>query len=78
MDGREADVEIVASATADEVRFEAQPEVRVTYPGTGDRESRQRTERRNIETPVEPGRTYRHVFVATRISSRLVDGGFEV
>jgi hypothetical protein len=69
----EADVEIVASATADELRFDTQPEVRVTFPGTGNRDSRQVTRRQNIDTPVQPGKTYRRVFVATRISSRLLD-----
>jgi hypothetical protein len=69
----EADIEIVASAAADGLRFETQPEVRVSFPGTGTRDSRQLTRRRNIDTPVQPGKTYRQVFVATRISSRLVD-----
>jgi len=68
---READVEIVASAAADELRFDTQPEVRVSFPGTGDRDSRQMTRRQNIDAPVRPGKTYRRVFVATRITSRL-------
>jgi hypothetical protein len=67
----EADVEIVASAAAAELRFDTQPEVRVSFPGTGDRDSRQVTTRQNIDTPVQPGKTYRRVFVATRITSRL-------
>jgi hypothetical protein len=71
--GHEADVEIIASAAADELRFDAQPEVRVSFPGTGMRDSRQVTKRRNIDTPVQPGKTYRRVVVATRISSRLLD-----
>ena len=41
-----ADVEIVASAAADELRFHSEPEVRVGFPGTGERESRQVTTRR--------------------------------
>jgi len=68
-----ADVEIVASAAADELRFHSEPEVRVSFPGTGDRDSRQVTLRRNIDTPVQPGKAYRRVVVTTRISSRLVD-----
>jgi hypothetical protein len=72
-DARDADVEIVASAAADELRFDARPQVEVTYPGTRKRDSRQVTRRQNIETPVQPGKTYRRVFVATRISSRLLD-----
>jgi hypothetical protein len=69
-----ADVEIVASAAADELRFYVQPEVHVSFPGTGARDSRQITTRRNIDTPVQPGKTYQRVFVTTRISSRLLDG----
>ena len=71
--GPPADVEIVASAAADRLRFEARPEVRIRFPGTGERDSRQLTSRHNIDTPVEPGKTYRRVFAATRISSRLLD-----
>jgi hypothetical protein len=69
----EADIEIVASAAADRLRFDTEPEVRVTFPGTGNRDSHQVTRRQNIDTPVQPGKTYRGVFVATRISSRLLD-----
>jgi hypothetical protein len=69
-----ADVEIVASAAAGELRFHVEPEVRVSFPGTGARDTRQITTRGNIDTPVQPGKTYRWVFVTTRISSRLVDG----
>jgi hypothetical protein len=70
---REPDVEVVASAAADELRFDTQPGVRVAFPGTGNRDSRQVTQRHNIDTPVQPGKTYRRVFVATRITSRLLD-----
>jgi hypothetical protein len=72
-DGPTADVEIVARAAADELRFHAEPEVRVSFPGTGERDSRQITSRRNIDTPVQPGKRYRRVVVTTQISSRLVD-----
>ena len=68
-----ADVEIVASAAADELSFQSEPEVRVTFPGTGERDSRQVTIRRNIDTPVQPGKLYRRVVVTTQISSRLVE-----
>jgi hypothetical protein len=68
-----ADVEIVASAAADELRFHLVPEVRVSFPGTGERDSRQITTRRNIDTPVQPGMVYRRIVVTTQISSRLAD-----
>jgi hypothetical protein len=44
-------------------------EVQLRFPGTGRRDSHQETRRRNVDTPVEPGKTYRRVFVATRIST---------
>jgi hypothetical protein len=69
----EADIEIVAEAAADALRFDEQPEVRVGFPGVGKRDSGQVTRRQNLETPVQPGTTYRDVFVRTRISSRLLD-----
>jgi hypothetical protein len=69
----EADVEIVASATAAELRFDTEPVVRVRYFGTGKRDSRQVTTRRNVDSPVQPGKTYRRVFAETHISSRLLD-----
>jgi hypothetical protein len=71
-DAHAVDVAIVARATADELCFHAEPELRTHFPGRGERDSRQTT-RRNVESPVEPGKTYRRVFAATRISSRLLD-----
>lgn len=70
---RDAEVEITASAAAEELRFETEPKVRVRFPGTAKRDSRQATKRRNVDSPVQRGKTYRRVFAATRISSRLLD-----
>ena len=70
---RPPDVEIVATARADRLRFDTQPDVRVRHPASGDRESWQETVRENIESPVEPGRIYRRVHATTRIASRLID-----
>ena len=72
-DPRQPDIEIVARVRADELRFGAEPEVQVRFPGSGKRDSRQVTTRKNIDKPVQPGKTYRRVFVATRISTRLAD-----
>jgi hypothetical protein len=69
----EADVEIVARASADELRFDAEPKVRVRFFGTGKRDARQVTKRQNVDTPVQPGKTYRRIFAATRINSRALD-----
>ena len=68
-----ADVAIVARASAHELRFDAKPEVRARFPGSGKRKSGQTTTRRNVDSPVQPGKLYRRVFVETRISSRLLD-----
>jgi hypothetical protein len=69
----EPDIEIVARVRAAELRFDAEPEVGVRFPGSGKRDSRHVTTRRNIDKPIKPGKTYRSVFVATRISTRLLD-----
>jgi hypothetical protein len=68
-----ADVEIVASAAAAELRFDTEPTVTIRFPGAGKRDSRQVTNRRNIDSPVQPGKIYRRVFAVTHISSRLLD-----
>lgn len=70
-DPRQPDIEIVARVRADELRFGAEPEVQVRFPGSGKRDSRQVTKRKNIDKPIIPGKRYRGVSVATRISSRL-------
>jgi hypothetical protein len=75
--GREADVELVASAAAEELRFDAQPEVQVRFPGSGKRDSHQVTERQNIDSPVRAGKSYRRVFARTRITSRLLEDGLD-
>jgi hypothetical protein len=72
-DPRQSDIEIVARVRADELRFDAEPEVEVRFPGSGKRDSRHVTQRENIDKPIKPGKTYRRVFVATRISTRLLD-----
>jgi hypothetical protein len=66
------DVELAASAWAAELRFRARPDVRVHYPGSGDRESSQRTTRKNMDSPVQLGRTYRRIYATTTIASRLI------
>jgi hypothetical protein len=73
IESHEPDIEIVARVRADELRFDAEPDVEVRFPGSGRRDSRQVTTRKNIDQPIKPGKTYRRVFVATRISSRLLD-----
>jgi hypothetical protein len=70
---REPDVEMAASARADEVRFACKPEVRVRayadVPATAESVS----ERHNLPNEVEPGVTYRNVWVRWRLAARLDD-----
>jgi hypothetical protein len=70
---REPDLEIAASARADEVSFERRPEVRVrayaNVPATAESSS----ERDNLPDAVEPGVTYRDVSVRWRAWLRLDD-----
>ena len=73
LDPKQPEIEIVARVRADELRFDAAPEVKIRFPGRGKRDSRQVTTRKNIDKPIKPGKTYRRVFVATRISTRLLD-----
>jgi hypothetical protein len=70
---RPPDVSIAASASAEELRFETQPEVDVGSVGSGARDSRHSTRRNNIDSPVRPGKVYRRVFAATEVSGRLLE-----
>jgi hypothetical protein len=72
VDLHEPDIEIVARVRPDELRFDAEPKAEVRFPGSGKRDSRQVTARTNIDKPIKPGKTYRRVLVATRISTRLL------
>lgn len=63
------DVAIYASASAREVRFARQPEIRVRLCGGLD--SIRVVERRNIPSPVVAGTTYRDVYVAVEILGRI-------
>jgi hypothetical protein len=69
----EPDLEIAASAKAEEVRFECKPEVRVraysNVPATAESVS----ERDNLPDEVQPGVTYRDISVRWRASVRLDD-----
>jgi hypothetical protein len=62
-------VRSLAAATAGEVRFNAQPRLRVALCGSVD--SVHLLARRNLPTPVVTGTTYRNVYVAVEIFGRL-------
>ena len=59
-----------ATASAREVRFASQPRIRVRLCG-GVLDSVRIVERRNLPDPVQPGVTYRDVFIAVEILGHL-------
>ncbi|HYC51215.1 MAG TPA: hypothetical protein VEB19_08935 [Gemmatimonadaceae bacterium] len=65
-----ATIVIQASVSAREIRFSKQPTVRVHLVG-GEVDSVRVIERRNLPDPVQPGVTYRDVYVAVEILGRL-------
>jgi hypothetical protein len=67
-----AAVRIIASVTIAELRFDAQPRATVRTTGCGGAASPVRViERRNLPERVEPGVTYRDVYVAVEILGRV-------
>ena len=70
---REPDVEMAASARADEVRFACKPEVRVRAYADAPATAESVSERHNLPDEVEPGVTYRNVSVRWRLAARLDD-----
>jgi hypothetical protein len=67
-----ADIELLATVQADELRFEQAPETEVRFFGEPGHESASGSDRTNIPKKVEPGVTYRDVRVDYRLASRLV------
>ena len=67
------DVVIRASVSARELRFESEPRARVRLTGCtpGDSARVRVLERRNLPERVQPGVTYRDVYVAVEIVGRL-------
>jgi hypothetical protein len=61
---------IYAAASAREVRFAAQPQITVRLCGALT-DSVRVIERRNLPDPVQPGTTYRDVYIAVEIIGRL-------
>lgn len=68
--GRGPAVILRAAASAREVRFAAQPRISVRLCG-GTMDSVRVLERRNLPDPVQPGVTYRDVFIAVEILGHL-------
>lgn len=59
-----------ADVSAREVRFAKEPEIRVTLVG-GTMDSVRVVERRNLPERVQPGVTYRDVYIAVEVIGRL-------
>jgi hypothetical protein len=70
---REPDVEIRASARADEVRFACRPEARVRAYANAPATAESVSERGNLPDEVQPGVTYRDVSVRWRLAACLND-----
>jgi hypothetical protein len=70
---REPDLEMAASAQADEVRFECKPEVRVSAYANTPATAASVSERDRLPDDIEPGVTYRNVSVRWRAWLRLDD-----
>ena len=68
-----ADIELVASVEADELRFDEPPETEVRFFGEPGHESASGSDRTNLPEKVEPGVTYRNVRVDYRLASRLAE-----
>jgi hypothetical protein len=64
-------IRLIASVSADEVRFERSPIVCVKLSGDAQLDSVHVLARRNLATPVVRGTTYRDVYVAVEILGRL-------
>jgi hypothetical protein len=66
-----ADIELLATVRADELRFDQAPETEVRFFGEPGHESASGSDRTNLPEKVEPGVTYRDVRVDYRLASRL-------
>ena len=73
IDPETADLVIEAFVHIDELRFDAQPEVRIDFFGGPDLETDSGTERVNLPRPVQPGVTYRDVGIRLWIVSVFAD-----
>ena len=70
-----ADIELVASVEADQLRFDEPPETEVRFFGEPGHESASGSDRTNLPEKVEAGVTYRNVRVDYRLATRLAGPG---
>jgi hypothetical protein len=66
-----ADIELLASVHANQLRFDERPQTEVRFFGEPGHESASGSDRTNLPERVEPGVTYRDVRVDYRLASRL-------
>jgi pyruvate/2-oxoglutarate dehydrogenase complex dihydrolipoamide acyltransferase (E2) component len=66
------DINFSASVKARELQFKEEPQTKVRFWGTPERNSVSINERKNLPEKVQQGVTYRHVSVRSRIASELV------
>jgi hypothetical protein len=72
----EPDVEIAATVSADELRFECTPRVSVRVYADSPADAELVSEREGLPDSVEAGVTYRRVAVSWRVAARLHDPDF--
>ncbi|MFY9620550.1 MAG: hypothetical protein WAQ99_12140 [Pyrinomonadaceae bacterium] len=68
-----ADIAIIANITAEELRFEAVPNVTVEFLDKSKNQTIWQAERFNLPDKLEPGVTYRNIGIRLKITSRLAD-----
>jgi hypothetical protein len=68
-----ADIAIIANVTAEELRFEAAPNVSVQFLDKSKNQTIWQAERFNLPDKLEPGVTYRNIGIRLKITSRLAD-----
>src|SRR5688572_5290501 len=68
-----ADIAIIANITAEELRFEAVPNVSVEFLDKAKNQTIWQAERFNLPDKLEPGVTYRNIGIRLKITSRLAD-----
>lgn len=66
---QQPDIEIHATVKAKTVKFEQVPNVRVTFPGDSQKDTKWEGSRKNLPRPVKAGVTYRDVSATTSIRS---------
>jgi hypothetical protein len=68
---RSADIELLATVQANELRFDQAPDTEFRFFGEPGHESASGSDRTNLPEKVEPGVTYRRVRVDYRLATRL-------